>query len=54
MFEQNIYASIRERCSNAFVEHVIACDNSLKKSCVRAENFFEKGGGKNLNLEDRE
>ena len=43
MFKRNVYASIRERCSDDFVYRTwIACDNRLKKSCIPAENFFEK------------
>ena len=42
MFKQNVYASIQERCCNAFVEHVIACNNSLKELCSSRKFILEK------------
>ena len=54
MHKLDIYARIRERCSDSFIEHVTACDCSLKKRDTRVEIFFQNHGGKNLDLEQEQ
>ena len=47
----DVYAKIRERCSDSFVEHVTVCDCSLKKRDVQVEIIFQNRSGKNVDSE---
>ena len=53
MRKLDVYARIRKRCSDSFVEHVTACDCSLKRD-VRVEILFHNRSGKNLDLKQRQ
>ena len=54
MRKLDVYARIRERCSDSFAEHVTACDCSLKRRDAQLEIFFQNCSGKNLHSKQRQ